>query len=105
MKEYELKEINKMDKKNNNSGWHNLSSGVLNMKSKLNVAKAEPLYKVINNEKDEYVIIDLMDQGGFIQIKFDADAVIIDGWAEKKDGSDNCIGSMAFSYQELWGGE
>lgn len=72
---------------------------------KLNVAKAEPLYEVINKEDDEYVIIDLMNQGGYIQIKMQSEGVIIDVWCERDDGSEDCIDTMAITYEELRGEE
>ena len=75
------------------------------MNSTLNVAKAKPLYAVINNEYDEYVIIDLMDQGGFIQIKMEADGVVVDMWCQRDDGSEDCISTMMLTYEELRGEE
>ena len=72
---------------------------------KLNVAKAEPLYEVINKENDEYVTIDLMNQGGYIQIKMDVEGVVVDAWSESDDGSENCIGTMMVTYEELKGEE
>lgn len=75
------------------------------MNNKLNVAKAEPLYTVINNDDDEYVIVDLMDQGGFIQIKMEAEGVVIDFWCQRDDGSEDCIDTMMVSYEELRGEE
>ena len=75
------------------------------MNKKLNVAKAEPLYTVVNNDDDEYVIVDLMDQGGFIQIKMEAECVVVDVWCQRDDGSESCIDTMAVSYEELRGEE
>ena len=73
------------------------------MNNKPNVAKAKPLYAVINNEYDEYVIVDLMDQGGFIQIKMEADGVVVDMWCQRDDGSEDCISTMMMTYEELRG--
>ena len=75
------------------------------MNNKLNVAKAEPLYTVINNDDDEYVIVDLMDQGGFIQIKMEAEGVVVDVWCQRDDGSEDCIDTMMVTYPELIGEE
>ena len=57
----------------------------------------------MNNDDDEYVIIDLMDQGGFVQIKMEAEGVIVDMWCERDDGSDDCIGTVWATYEELRG--
>ena len=75
------------------------------MKSTPNVAKAEPLYNVVNNENDDIVFVDLMDQGGFIQIKMTSEGVIVDAWCQRDDGSEKCIGTMAATYEELKGEE
>lgn len=98
-------DIINMDKKDSTSGLSNLKSGVLNMNSTLNVAKAQQLYAVINNEYDEYVIVDLMGQGGFIQIKMEAEGVVVDVWCQRDDGSEDCIDTMAVTYEELKGEE
>jgi len=75
------------------------------MNSTLNVAKAEPLYTVVNNDDDEYVIGDQMDKGGFIQIKMEAEGIVIDAWCERDDGSEDCISTMMVTYEELRGEE
>ena len=73
------------------------------MKSTQNVAKAEPLYNVVNNENDDIVFVDLMDQGGFIQIKMTSEGVIVDLWCQRSDGSESCIDTMTATYEELKG--
>jgi len=82
------------------------------MNNKLNVtkayvvvSKAEPLYTVVNNENDDTVFVDLMDQGGFIQIKMTSEGVIVDVWCQRGDGSESCIDTMAVTYEELRGEE
>tara|TARA_X000000950_G_C13889244_1_gene650155 strand:+ start:1824 stop:2069 length:246 start_codon:yes stop_codon:yes gene_type:complete len=74
-------------------------------KDRLFPLKAEPLYTVINKEDDEYVTVDLMTQGGFVQIKMESEGVVVDMWCQRDDGSEDCIGTMMLSYEELRGEE